>query len=475
MRFRRTAILTILLLAALAAAGPAGARNRERSVRLYRGVSAFLPPDGLLNLGLAGQTRSIQLPDTDGLIPADHTTIAFEMEYGLRSWLRLRADLPFHVWVGRPDDPASGSGPGDPRLACVLALPTPWRALGLALDLRTTIPAGAVEDGLGEGEPSRYHGLSAGLRLWRESQLPELRLHLNYGRRVNGAADGTALPMGGAFSPYRPLYPAGEGGDNDFTCLLGAVEFRKGITSQWLEYAEYRLPDAADVGDKEISRFATAALRWGDETGWGLDFAMDLPLAVEDAATALPVELPDLVYHLGISYGFGFGGRDSDGDGLKDRVDPCPRAAEDVDGHLDEDGCPDPDNDLDGVPDMFDAAPDTPEDVDGFQDEDGVPDPDNDFDGIPDREDDCPDEAEDRDGYQDEDGCPEEFLDRDGDGIADADDICPDEAEDFDGFQDEDGCPDPDNDLDGIPDAEDACPDQPEDYDGDEDDDGCPE
>ena len=138
---------------------------------------------------------------------------------------------------------------------------------------------------------------------------------------------------------------------------------------------------------------------------------------------------------------FHFGGwKDTDGDGIEDRLDLCPKAKEDFDGFQDQDGCPDLDNDGDGIPDVKDGAPNKAEDMDGFEDTDGVPD-----------------------------------LDNDGDGIPDTLDKAPNKAEDFDGFQDDDGAPDPDNDGDGIPDAKDKCPNQPETVNGYQDDDGCPD
>ncbi|MBD3399950.1 MAG: OmpA family protein [Candidatus Coatesbacteria bacterium] len=100
--------------------------------------------------------------------------------------------------------------------------------------------------------------------------------------------------------------------------------------------------------------------------------------------------------------------RDSDGDGIPDEDDVCPKQPEDYDGFEDADGCPDLDNDEDGIPDTEDRCPDEPEDKDGFEDADGCPDPDNDGDGIPDEDDDCPNEPETVNGYQDEDGCPDE-------------------------------------------------------------------
>lgn len=162
---------------------------------------------------------------------------------------------------------------------------------------------------------------------------------------------------------------------------------------------------------------------------------------------------------------------DTDHDGWVDGDDPCPRQAEDLDGHEDRDGCVDPDNDGDGMADEADACPDGAEDVDGFRDTDGCPDLDNDSDGIVDGADRCPRDEEDRDGFADGDGCPD--RDDDGDGLRDPQDACPREAEDQDGWKDEDGCPESDNDGDGVPDAGDRCPVELEDPDGWLDEDGC--
>jgi OOP family OmpA-OmpF porin len=81
---------------------------------------------------------------------------------------------------------------------------------------------------------------------------------------------------------------------------------------------------------------------------------------------------------------------DTDHDHIPDSRDQCVLEPEDVDGYLDEDGCPDPDNDSDGIPDAVDKCPNKPEDFDGFQDADGCPDPDNDNDTVLDVDDFCP-------------------------------------------------------------------------------------
>ncbi len=127
--------------------------------------------------------------------------------------------------------------------------------------------------------------------------------------------------------------------------------------------------------------------------------------------------------------------KDSDGDGIEDSADTCPKEPEDMDGFDDTDGCPDLDNDQDGLADDVDKCPNQTEDLDGFEDADGCPDLDNDGDGVPDVKDRCPNQPEDMDGFRDTDGCPD--LDNDGDGIADDDDRCPDES----GPASNNGCP----------------------------------
>ncbi|MEI8047436.1 MAG: OmpA family protein [Bacteroidota bacterium] len=136
-------------------------------------------------------------------------------------------------------------------------------------------------------------------------------------------------------------------------------------------------------------------------------------------------------YTLGLK--FRFGGKDTDKDGVKDKVDLCPETP----GKVELAGCPDKDND--GIADKDDACPD----VAGKPEFKGCPDTDGD--GIIDSEDACPTVA----GLKELKGCP----DKDGDGVADKDDKCPDVA----GKKELGGCPDKDGD--GIADKDDACPD----------------
>ncbi|MFO7654453.1 MAG: thrombospondin type 3 repeat-containing protein [Candidatus Krumholzibacteriia bacterium] len=454
----------------------------QEALKLRHLTPGALPHDGLVTLGLGGSTGSALFPLDGGAI-TDVTTrdLRAWLAWGLRPWAHVRAEgRMVGIEQGELPGVAGGSALGDTRLEAFLGLPVPGRTLSLALHGGVVLPTGDVERGTSEDASSRWAGAAATVALFRRSQLPELRLHLNVGRRWNrNEALGYGWDAGANFQPWPPHYPAAAaaGGDreNDYTLLGAALEFRQNEASLWLEYYEYRLDIPGVVSAREDPAFLTAGVRWGRSEGIALHAGYEVSLAVDDPATPFWPGYADLRYHVGLSYQLPLGGRDRDGDGIPDRRDACPDSPEDLDGFQDDDGCPDLDNDLDGVPDLRDAAPLEPEDYDGWQDEDGAPDLDNDGDGIPDALDLCPDQPEDFDGVEDDDGCPEEHGDRDGDGVPDRYDLCPDQPEDHDGFEDHDGCPDPDNDLDGIPDDRDECPDEAEDYDGDADGDGCPE
>ncbi len=210
------------------------------------------------------------------------------------------------------------------------------------------------------------------------------------------------------------------------------------------------------------------------EAGFGVDLVLfsALDLRPDLRVTWTPSD------HAGLLLTFGVNahlprGFDRDKDGVSDRLDRCPDTAEDRDGFLDDDGCPDPDDDNDGVPDAADSCKGVAEDRDGFLDGDGCPEPDNDGDGLIDDRDLCIGAPEDFDGFRDLDGCPD--PDNDEDKIPDVSDRCPNVLEDADGWEDDDGCPDPDNDGDGVGDAFDLAPNLPENINFFEDTDGNPE
>ena len=149
---------------------------------------------------------------------------------------------------------------------------------------------------------------------------------------------------------------------------------------------------------------------------------------------------------LGLVFSLG-GSKDSDGDGVPDKIDKCPDTP--AGAKVDAAGCP-VDSDGDGVPDYLDKCPNTPAGV--SVDASGCP-IDSDGDGVPDYMDKCPDTpAGVAVGAS---GCPK---DSDGDGVPDNLDKCPDTPKDV--QVDANGCP-LDRDGDGVPDYLDKCPDVP--------------
>ena len=86
---------------------------------------------------------------------------------------------------------------------------------------------------------------------WRDSQVPEMRLHLNIGHAWNKNEDeGYGMGTGG-FQPWPPRYQSAEaaGGTtkNDAMIYGGGLEFRQKSTSLWLEYTWERFRDNPTV------------------------------------------------------------------------------------------------------------------------------------------------------------------------------------------------------------------------------------
>ncbi|HEY0917523.1 MAG TPA: thrombospondin type 3 repeat-containing protein, partial [Solimonas sp.] len=163
-----------------------------------------------------------------------------------------------------------------------------------------------------------------------------------------------------------------------------------------------------------------------DKTTLSLDYRYVVGDDVKSGTTSSPVtgggtlnterEGEYKAQQLGLNLRYSFGGeaKDSDGDGVPDRLDKCPNTPKGVTVYSD--GCP-VDTDGDGVPDYLDKCPGTPKGT--AVDANGCP-ADSDGDGVPDSLDKCPGTP--RGVMVGPDGCP---IDSDGDGIPDAYDKCP--------------------------------------------------
>jgi hypothetical protein len=330
---------------------------------------------------------------------------------------------------------------GDPRLLAKFRLVGEGgQGFLMAGVLFMTAPLGnATAEGFNVGDD----GVTGGGNLAAEYRVGKLRAVANVGANIRPSRVLLATETG-------PEMTYGLGAGIDLTSLLGIVSEFAGATQFTTKLdenpMEWRVAGRLTQGDFVIQFGGGAGLVSG-------------------------VGIPNFRLVGGVAYQPS--GLDSDNDGVKDNDDSCPAELEDMDGYLDDDGCPDSDNDGDGLEDGVDKCPSDAEDPDGKDDQDGCPDRDNDGDGVQDGYDSCPNEPEDMDKDRDEDGCPDN--DRDRDGIDDGEDKCPAEPEDTDGFGDEDGCPEVDFDEDKISDDQDQCPDLPEDPDEWEDEDGCPE
>jgi outer membrane protein OmpA-like peptidoglycan-associated protein len=150
---------------------------------------------------------------------------------------------------------------------------------------------------------------------------------------------------------------------------------------------------------------------------------------------------------LGAGLTFALGGtpRDTDGDGVPDKLDACPDTPKGA--KVDARGCP-IDSDGDKVFDGLDKCPGTPKGC--TVDANGCP-SDADGDGVCDGVDKCPDTP--KGATVDATGCPH---DSDGDGVLDGLDQCPNTPKGC--TVDEKGCP-KDSDGDGVCDGLDRCPD----------------
>lgn len=320
------------------------------------------------------------------------------------------------------------------RILATLAAVAPWAPTPAALGQE----GGVVELGL-FGRFTRFDetlGLDnrpgGGLRLG-------LFLNRIFSLELDGSytsADGPA----GATASYVPLHaralvhlPVGE---------LSAL-------SLGLGYVRHEYGDPFNASEDGVGGLA------------GARFALTPWLALRTDVTADYVPSPvnaandnwNIGGQLGLSFLLGAAPRDTDGDGVRDKIDRCPGTP--IAERVDPTGCPIPrDTDHDGVVDPEDRCPNTPpgQRVDPA----GCP-VDSDGDGVLDDVDECLNTppGEKVDGR----GCPLP-TDADGDGVLDDADRCPETPAGA--VVDTDGCPLPtDEDGDGVRDRDDRCPGTP--------------
>lgn len=310
----------------------------------------------------------------------------------------------YDVW----DASGGSSGLGDVVLSPRFSLTRPEGRWGVA-----TAVVGDLFFATGDETDFRGDGqLRGGAGLTLESRVPRGSLLLEAGYRFRPGQQFANLVVG------------------DEAILRVAASYAIATRLDFVPEWEGRLttPEAKET---QLAQEVRAGFRTRAREGWVFSGAMGVGLGEA-------VGRPAFRYLVGLSY-TAPAAPDPDRDGLANDADLCPDVAEDRDGYVDEDGCPDLDDDADMVPDLTDGAPRIPEDRDGFEDGDGVPELDNDGDGLADRMDGCPNEEEDFDGFADGDGCPE--LDNDRDGLVDLEDRCPDIASEAPLGAKTDGCP----------------------------------
>ena len=328
-RFRRQQILVFGILAILAGAGPATAAdpvgrtpsNHQDSVILGRVTSAVIPADGLLSVGLGGRIYSTVYNLDEFLERVSQKDLCLWLETVPWPWLQVAAELPYRTWSdGKDWIPASGSGLGDGTWQVTAGRSIRGRTLFMALYGGGNIPVGSKTEGLTEGVFSPHVGGALSWCFWPDRQVPEMRLHLNFGYRWNRSEE-TGYGMGRElFEPWFPRYQsaAEAGGDsrNDQTGLGAALEFRKGTTSIWIEYVQDRFHDNATIAAKEQFSAVGAGMRWGVMEGWAVRAEYLVSLATDKLESDWDPAYPELVMEFGVSRQFPVGGHDTDGDGV---------------------------------------------------------------------------------------------------------------------------------------------------------------
>ena len=422
-RKRRGAAAALVVVTALVIlASPARAQPVKMAVNNFKPVASpqgfYVTEDGQLlphlspavGLLLSYAHRPLELYDPNGgnrVAELVSYQVNMDLAAGLALWNRVELGLALPVAltqgsddlsiIGREVGSSAGGGVGDLRITLKGRIAT-GGPVTLALALPVTVPTGSRDDFLGE-EGATFTpkvvlslntarvdvGLNAGYRLrtrqtfkYSDAQGPvevddEVAISLGlrvalWKRRVDFIADAfMGLSVEGLDKEELPAE------------VLGGLRF----------HLPHGLVANVGAGPGLTRGVGTPAFR----AFAGLGYVYDPGPPPPPPARPEPPPKVD---------------EDRDKDGIKNILDKCPDAPEDMDKFEDQDGCPDVDNDQDGVLDRDDACPNRMEDPDQFEDHDGCPDPDNDQDRILDDVDRCPLKPEVYNGLDDEDGCPDQ-------------------------------------------------------------------
>ena len=352
---------------------------------------------------------------------------SFGASYVWNDWLRPYVSVPF-VWSfgsgGRLNNTVFPSPPwhpvvGDVRVGADAKILGGGRkaphklAVGLAMSMPTGSPETYSGSGLWKFAPQVLYGASIG-----GSNRDDMRLKLAF--RLGAGfypqdRPGPSQAVGGmvlGFQPVRAFTFTLEGSANtDVTeasrVLDPTTSPLEVLVGTYFRARNYRLSVAAGTGTQAIGAPTTRFM-------FGIEF---LGSTLERPAPA----------------------KDSDGDGVPDERDACPRVAGERSLDPAANGCPvgPEDHDSDGISDDDDACPTVPGVASKVKGKNGCP-ADADDDGVPDAVDACPKVPGSPNENPKLNGCQ---TDRDHDGINDDLDACPDNP----------GIPSPDPRLHGCP------------------------
>ena len=379
-----------------------------------------------------------------GAVVSDQMFVHIGLNFSIVNYIAISASMPFAV-LSQGDAPSGGNvafqepdgaAVGDLRLGARVRIIGGYHdPFQLGVGGYVWVPTGSdtsyVSDGSVRGQPQLLMGGRADRFIWTIMAGPTLHAESkNLGNVTLGHQMNWGAGIGALLLEDRHLQIGIE--------TAGGVDIQtpdsRSTNAEALAGIKYRLPglDGCD-----------SCLELGAGAGPGITTGIGTPEVRAVFQFAYTPEIPEPK-------------TDTDGDGIFDDVDACPKVPGVKSSDPAKHGCPpDGDRDKDTILDKDDACPDEPGKADPDPKKNGCPDRDRDKDGIVDSLDACPDEP----GLPSDDpkknGCP--AKDKDGDTIVDDVDACID----IPGVKTDDpktnGCP-PDTDGDGFRDDQDACP-----------------